>query len=79
MHRIPEDTIKEYEKRRITDQERSQNIINNRFPSLAEARDQYLAQNYEQDETVGSEEKSVEKVGPPLPVEFLDEDGFVDT
>lgn len=38
--------VEEFGKRRLVDQDRRQNLINNRFPSLAEARDQYLRQTF---------------------------------
>ena len=34
--------VEEFGNKRKTDQDRSQNLINKRFPSLAEARDAYL-------------------------------------
>ena len=39
--------VEEFGKRRLVDQDRRQNLINNRFPSLAEARDQYLRQTFQ--------------------------------
>ena len=42
VERVHESFISEFGKRRMIDQDRKQNLINNRFPSLAEARDQYL-------------------------------------
>ena len=42
VDRIPTDFVEEFARRRDKDLDRQQNIVNNRFPSLAEARDQYL-------------------------------------
>jgi hypothetical protein len=42
VERIPNDFIDEFAKRRDKDLDRQQNIVNNRFPSLSDARDQYL-------------------------------------
>ena len=42
VDRVHESFITEFGKRRTADQDRKQHLINNRFPSLAEARDQYL-------------------------------------
>lgn len=42
VDRIPVDFVEEFARRREQDLDRQQNIVNNRFPSLAEARDQYL-------------------------------------
>jgi hypothetical protein len=36
---VPEDAIENYESQRELDRDRKQNMINTRFPSLAEARD----------------------------------------
>ena len=41
-HRIPDEFIDEFQNRRLNDLNRQQNIVNKRFPSLAEARDLYL-------------------------------------
>ena len=42
VKRIPSEFVEEFQNRRENDLDRAQNIVNNRFPSLAEARDQYL-------------------------------------
>ena len=42
IERVPDECIYEYERKRNFDRNRKQNITNVRFPSLAEARDQYL-------------------------------------
>ena len=42
VDRIPDEFIDEFKNRREKDLDRSANLVNNRFPSLQEARDQYL-------------------------------------
>lgn len=46
LDRVHESYIDEFAKRRQLDQDRKQNMVNNRFPSLADARDQYVKQTF---------------------------------
>ena len=46
IDRVHESYVGEFAKRRRLDQDRKQNMVNNRFPSLADARDQYLKQTF---------------------------------
>jgi len=39
QHRVSEEAIETYQSQRELDRDRKQNLINSRFPSLAEARD----------------------------------------
>ena len=43
VHRVSDQNLETFHEQREADRDRSQNIINQRFPSLAEARDQYMA------------------------------------
>ena len=70
VDRVHESFINEFGKRRNFEQDRKQNIINNRFPSLAEARDQYLKQTFQapqkiNDETTNAQSASYDDVADP--------------
>lgn len=70
MDRVHESFINEFGKRRQIAQDRKQNIVNNRFPSLAEARDQYLKQTFQapqriNDETTQGQSASYDEVNDP--------------
>jgi len=47
--RVKDDTISQFNALREQDRDRRQNKVNSRFPSLAEARDQYLQMDRVQD------------------------------
>ena len=42
VDRVPENAIREFDEMRQIDEDRKQNVVNSRFPSLQEARDMYL-------------------------------------
>lgn len=50
--RIPAQVIDEFGRRRTVDYNRDINMVNKRFPSLAEARDQYLRQSQRMQESL---------------------------
>ncbi len=53
--RIPSKAVDDFLRFRNTDLNRQQNLINKRFPQLAEARDQYLSNEQEQTMEEGTE------------------------